>query len=259
MFQLVQRNFDFSHKLDRASSPRDEYWKHMHYFYEVLYFINGDVTYTVDSSSRHLVKGDLVIIHPGRFHFATVNRSVLYDRYVFKFPEEAIEQPFKDKLDTSNTFFRLNAPLQEIVASMDEAFNGFSSGEALILMKSKLIELLVYLLQNEKAIQSVNSNPITSEIISFIDVNITKNLSLKSIASALNYSPSYLANIFKKNMKTPLMQYIRNKKMIFARGLLKRGESPEHACEMLGFDDYSTFYRSYCKIIGEAPSKTRKG
>lgn len=145
-----------------------------------------------------------------------------------------------------------------LITSMDEIHGKFSPEEEAILLTNHLQELLIYLLQNEKSAQVVANNPISEEIISFIDQNITKNLSLKDVASALNYSPSYLANIFKKNLKTPLMQYIRTKKMIFARNLLKRGETPEHTAEILNFDDYSTFYRSYYKVIGESPSKTRK-
>lgn len=258
MFQFIHDNLDFSHKVDRASSPHDEYWKHMHYFYEVFYFISGDATYTVDSSVKKLEKGDLIIIHPGRFHFATVNRNVLYERYVFKFPEEAIPASFREKLQNSGTFFTLSGRLLNLLTSMDEICGKFSEEETSILFMNHIQDLLIYLLQNEKAIQKVADNPISSNIIKYIDDNITENLSLKKIAEALNYSPSYLSNIFKQNLKTPIMQYIRTKKMIFARNLLKRGTTPEQTAEMLHFDDYSTFYRSYCKVIGESPSKTRK-
>lgn len=258
MFQFEYNNLDFSHKLDRASSPKDEYWKHMHYFYEMLYFINGDVSYTVDSSSRHLEKGDLIIIHPGKFHFAEVNRNVMYERYVLKFPEEIFDSPFREKITGSATFFHLSDLFVPIISDMDSIVEAFPPDEAAMLLKAHVVELCANLLRNDAPGETSKTNPITSEIISFIDENITKDLSLKIIAEALNYSPSYLANIFKSNMRTPLMQYIRTKKMIFARGMLKHGQNPESTAEMLGFEDYSTFYRSYCKIIGESPSATHK-
>jgi len=258
MFSFVYGNLDFAHKLDRASSPKDEYWKHMHYFYEVLYFIAGDVNYQVDSAERQLRKGDLLIIHPGKFHFATVNRAVNYERYVLKFPEEMVDEPFRSKLGRSQTFFTLSLPLQELIQECDSIQSTYPPDEAAMLMKARIQELLIRLLQNSDAQEVVKDNPISSNIINYIDQNITQDLSLSSIAQALNYSPSYLASIFKKNLNTPMMQYIRTKKMIFARTLLKRGESPEKVAEILAFEDYSTFYRSYMKVIGESPSKTRK-
>ena len=54
MFSFVYKNIDFAHKLDKPSSPTEEYYKHIHSFYEILYFVTGKVTYTVESESRPL-------------------------------------------------------------------------------------------------------------------------------------------------------------------------------------------------------------
>ena len=43
MFSFVYGNIDFAHKIDNPSSPTEEYYKQMHAFIEILYFVRGDV------------------------------------------------------------------------------------------------------------------------------------------------------------------------------------------------------------------------
>ena len=60
MFGFAYKNIDFAHKLDKPSSPTEEYYKHIHSFYEILYFVKGKTTYTVESETRRLNEGDIV-------------------------------------------------------------------------------------------------------------------------------------------------------------------------------------------------------
>ena len=99
MFSFVYGNIDFTHKIDNPSSPTEEYYKHMHAFIEILYFVRGDVDYTVESETRTLRPGDVVLISPGKYHFATVNlREISYERYVLKFPESMVPGYIKETL-----------------------------------------------------------------------------------------------------------------------------------------------------------------
>ena len=66
MFSFVYKNIDFAHKLDKPSSPTEEYYKHIHSFYEILYFVTGKVTYTVESESRPMCEVDIVFIPHGK-------------------------------------------------------------------------------------------------------------------------------------------------------------------------------------------------
>ena len=55
-------------------------------------------------------------------------------------------------------------------------------------------------------------------------------------------------------MKIPVMQYVRYKKIIAAHQMILAGAKKSVVAELLDFNDYSTFYRSYVKIIGHAPT-----
>ena len=48
MFEFHYKDIYVSHKLDKPSSPTEEYHKHIHSFNEILFFVRGNVTYTVE-------------------------------------------------------------------------------------------------------------------------------------------------------------------------------------------------------------------
>ena len=55
-------------------------------------------------------------------------------------------------------------------------------------------------------------------------------------------------------MKAPIIQYVRTKKILAAHQMIENGAKPYQVAKKYGFDDYSTFYRSYVSIIGAAPA-----
>ena len=76
MFSFVYRDIDFAHKLDKPSSPTEEYYKHIHPFNEILFLVRGNVDYTVESETRHLAEEDVVFIPSGKI-FVQNTRNLL--------------------------------------------------------------------------------------------------------------------------------------------------------------------------------------
>ena len=52
MFNFKSDVIDFAHKIDEVSHPNEEYEKHMHIFYELLFLVKGDVIYNVEGESH---------------------------------------------------------------------------------------------------------------------------------------------------------------------------------------------------------------
>jgi AraC-like DNA-binding protein len=257
MFKFEKDGLDYSHKLDNASSPQDQYSKHMHPFFEILYFVDGDVDYTVESETRHLKPHDLIFIAPGKYHFGTVNKNLLYERYVIKFPTEIIPAYLRDRLHGMNSFYVNDSSQEYIFKGFDDFCNVFTGDDLYTMLRLRTVELLIGL-SHVLSPQPVLSDDMIPRIVSYIDNNLASDLSLEKIAAALAYSESYISNVFRKKMKCPLMQYIRSKKVIAANSLIRNGYRPQEAAEIFHFGDYSTFYRSYLKIIGTPPSSRRK-
>jgi AraC-like DNA-binding protein len=254
MFSFTLRNIDFSHKLDYASSPKDEYGKHMHPFMEIIYFVSGDAQYNVEGERRKLKPGDCILIQAGKFHFAEVNRSVLYERYVLKFPENMFPERLKPFLLYRSPFYRLTNEEMNVFKSLDNYYESMNDEDMYIICQAKLWELLALLDNTKPASMKDTDISVVSKITKYIELHLEDNLTLTKMSEDLNYSESYISNCFKKDMHIPIMKYIRSKKIIHAHSLIQNGAKPQDVCERLNFNDYSTFYRQYLKVIGVSPS-----
>jgi len=259
VFSFRYKDLDFSHKLDRASSPTDEYWKHMHPFNELIYFISGNVTYTVESENRQLKPGDLIFIRPGKFHFATVDKGVNYERYVFKFPDSILPSSLIQKMNSIPSFCSLANVPDNMFLILDGllGLGNFDEEEKRILSICETLKFLVYL-SKFPADDNSTKDEITSQITLYIENHLQDKLTLKEMASALSYSESYLISTFRKKMHCSIMQYVRSKKCILAYKMIRGGSKPHSVAEYLGFDEYSTFYRSYKAVLGFSPGEKNK-
>ena len=86
MFNFNYKEIDFAHKLNGHTLPSDDFKKHMHDFYELIFFVHGDVDYMIESKSKKLVSNDIILIPAGLLHYGVANIEVEYERYVLKFP-----------------------------------------------------------------------------------------------------------------------------------------------------------------------------
>lgn len=71
--------FKISHNKEKHSVPVPF---HSHDFYEIYFFVDGNVKYYIEDESYDLTKGDILIIPPGKLHRAVVRTDQPYDRYV---------------------------------------------------------------------------------------------------------------------------------------------------------------------------------
>ena len=97
------------------------------------------------------------------------------------------------------------------------------------------------------------NDDIISVLVDYIQAHIKEDLTLAKLIENLHYSGSYLSNLFKKEMHCSLMKYIKTKKIILAQIMIREGKKAVDVCEELKFNDYSTFYRTYVKVLGVSP------
>ncbi len=251
MFKFVKGAIDFSHKIDSPENPQEEYFKHLHPFIEVLYFVGGDVTYTVDSKSRVLQPGDLVFIAPGKYHYAAVNlNDVPYERYVLKFPEILVPEHLKSSLHFCEPFFLSSPECKQIFTSLDFYHDNLSEKDVHQIFLSKIPELLIWM-NKSAAVAKEEKNSLIDKIIDYIAEHISEPITLKSLSNDLMYSESYISNEFNKNMRISIMMYVRLKKIVYANMLIQGGMKKGAAAEKAGFMNYSTFFRAYRKLFGK--------
>lgn len=247
MFNFIYKDIDFAHKLDKASSPSEQYFKHIHCFNEILYFVHGDVEYTVESETRRLNEGDLVFIPSGKFHFAKVNSKISYERYVLKFPDEIFPK-FANNLFKPKGFFFPEGNNYDInFKLLDMYIKQYSQDEVYTLFLCELLKIIV-MLCHEPAQPFKKHNDFVVDLIDYIDVNIRKPITIQTLTDKFHYSKSFINTEFKKRMHIPIMQYVRTKKAIAAHQMILSGAKKSNVAALFGFETYSTFYRTYKKL-----------
>ena len=262
MFNFNYKEIDFAHKLNGHTLPSDDFKKHMHDFYELIFFVHGDVDYMIESKSKKLVSNDIILIPAGLLHYGVANVDVEYERYVLKFPLRLINDTLAKEIQDFTCFSGNYPALKELFTKLDNIYNNYSDEHKYILMVNTLSEILINM-QNKSKVSDeligVYHNPVVSKVIAYINENIKKNITLTDICNDLNFSRAHISNEFSHVMKIPVMTYIRYKKIIAAHQKILEGNVKinEVAYEY-GFEEYSTFYRNYIKIIGKPPYSNSK-
>lgn len=262
MFNFNYKEIDFAHKLNGHTLPSDDFKKHMHDFYELIFFVHGDVDYMIESKSKKLVSNDIILIPAGLLHYGVANIEIEYERYVLKFPLRLINDTLAKEIQDFTCFSGNYPALKELFIKLDNIYNNYSDEHKYILMVNTLSEILINM-QNKSKVSDeligVYHNPVVSKVIAYINENIKKNITLTDICNDLNFSRAHISNEFSRVMKIPVMTYIRYKKIIAAHQKILEGNVKinEVAYEY-GFEEYSTFYRNYIKIIGKPPYSNSK-
>lgn len=112
------------------------------------------------------------------------------------------------------------------------------------LADSILIEIL-YIINKTVAFANpeIKKKPIDN-IISYINENYTKKITLDILSEKFYISKYHLCRIFKETTGLTVLEYIRRKRILYANELINSGYSMNEASFLSGFNDYSSYYRT---------------
>ena len=258
--QFEEKDFYFHYTSEepRSFAP---YYKHCHSNYELYVFLEGNVDFIVENTSYKMQPNSILLIPPHKYHYAKIsNLNKPYRRFTFLFSPSAIPDNLKELLENEPKIFPWNANeeiLSKYFNKIPTAINNFSTCDTQLLLSLLLTEILLDLKYCDKSFQpTINYTVSTTlcNILSFVNEHIYEPLTVESISSSLFLTPVYVSQLFSKTMHISLMRYVKQKKLLLANDLIRNGSKATNAAIMLGFSDYSTFFRLYKKEFGHAPS-----
>lgn len=250
---------------------------HYHDGYELLMFLNGDVSMFVGSIEKKLVRGDLVIVPPYAVHglnLEGVPEDVIshYERVVLNIRPNFLKTLSDESADLFRFLKELSSEEYSIVHIDSESLNSFLRmldrlGAALrnrqfghsLMSKAALTEFIVNLAHyahHSAPAEFKNSMPrAVTEVIRYVDENLTGELTVEMIAEKLHHNTDYIGRLFKKATGGALKYYINAKKMSLAQQYLSQGYPPSDVCYMVGFENYSSFSRRFRAQVGMPPKQ----
>lgn len=245
---------------------------HHHDFYELYFFISGDVTYLIEGKTYDLKAGDIMLINSRELHQAIINsKDMPYERIVLW-----VNKSFLKELSTANTdltlcfeskeknnVLRANIEMQQdIKIQLNKllSLEKYKGIGAELLYKVYIIELMIHLnnlLLNDKLYTTVEvkkSNLIDS-IIEYINRHLDEDITLDEIAEGFYLSKYHLSREFKKQTGTTIHRYIVQKKLIEAKELILCKHPINSVYRQCGFGDYSNFFRAFKNEYGVTPKQ----
>ena len=105
--------------------------------------------------------------------------------------------------------------------------------------------------------QQTEGNKLILNIRQYIEFHYKDpNLSVSSMADALNRNPKYISRIFKEVTGTGILDYINQTRITKAKELMsEKRYSLEEISELVGYANVRAFRRAFVKITGNIPSK----
>ena len=252
----------YQHILDENSNKSLNYKAHSHSTYEILFVVNGNVSFVSEGIKYKLLRHDLLLVPPNTFHSIQIESDKNYERFSLAFtPAIAKSIRFSLANETSNTIlYRLKKTneIENIFQKLEYYTSVLSKDAFFDVCQALLKDLCYYLSTNKQHItfsQDTQYSPLLVNILNYINENLFTIKHMTDITSALFISYSYLIKLFRNQFNTSPKKYIMEKRLIEAQKLISQGEKPSVVYEKCGFESYNVFYRSYCAYFGYPPSK----
>ena len=268
---VVYKDSDLLLTHSRRKDPvATDYDLHVHEFYEVLCFVSGNADYLVEGREYHMYPGCMMIMRPAETHKLVIKGKGDYERYVLNFKADVLkEMGFSENLLTAFTQRELGEKNQYLPIE----FTGFDTVGFFRQLKEECelfparqpmianISFLLFALNSAflKKTSDVNTaDTLGKDLISYVNENLTRDISLASVSEYVHMSPSQVNRIFRRLTGTSVYDYVLSKRVIMAREMIEAGAGAVSASQMCGFGDYSSFYRLYKKRTGKAPGDVKR-
>lgn len=231
----------------------------IHPYHEILYYMDGDVTFLSEEFQEELSSGTLLLIPKASYHQFNIGNQSKYTRLVLNFPDmDGTEGLLASTMSEIRIIRNLNSHLSGILKRMCQVLSSERPvEERSIFLQGAFLMLLAELNLEEVEISSPRprqGDQLISRCIQYIDKKFTSDIGAEVIAREMNVSVSTLFHSFKKELGISVHRYIIEKRLIYAHKLISEGGKPTKIYLECGYNDYPTFYKAYLKMFGHTPS-----
>ena len=234
---------------------------HIHELHELYCLISGDVEYIVEGHAYPLQPGDILITKKAEAHSIRIRSDIPYEWITVSFNEQMLTGMHKNELiqflnnrpiGKNNLFPRAQFSSAPWMYYMDQIRSIVSRAKRQLYISILLTEL------SDACRDTVGVLPqwgygVIPDIVNYISAQATTPLRIDTLCRRFYISRAQLNRKFREYTGCSIWEYITNKRLMLARGMLQSGDAPAIACAKAGFNNYTTFYRAYRKKFGVSP------
>jgi AraC-like DNA-binding protein len=245
---------------DGFSEADTVFENHCHPFYEMIMVVCGKISISIENRRYTVSAGECVFIKPAEYHSLRSLDEAQYRRFTILFGEELIPIGIREELISRmrSAPVRVHPDMPSLFARLEWAVRQESREAYEPLATAILTELMYLLCEAESFSPEDESDKHLQEMVTYISEHITERLGLEEVAASALISRSSVSHIFKSRMNVSFKQYVLQKKIAYAAGLIQGGMTANEAANVIGYGNYAGFYKMYKKFLAEAPSNRKK-
>lgn len=233
--------------------------------FEIAFIISGSGHLVIEDQSFPVTTGSVTAILPGTNHRFTADADPGMQYYTLRFkdtPEDGELQTFFRNLGNASTS-GVNY-LSHIQSTMKLLFgihhaNGGISDCTFQSVCLGLLQLTKMLFTNETMTLRIGSKYSLNDILTYIQDNREKKITLESLSEHFNISPSHLSRLFSKAYHISPINYLIHSRIAYSTEyLLKSDLTITEISERVGYDNPTHFSNMFAKRIGCTPGEYRE-
>ena len=247
---------------------------HWHDELEIIYVRKAPLSIVIEGKEYTADDQSIFLVNPGQLHLMGSN-VLPVDYFTLLFPlefisfqtDDAFEKELMAPLRNHNMLLETEIPegtvhdslcflLEQLIAENEKSGYPDQIGTRILLLQ--FIQLLVknnLVNHTEKG----NSQGIQKELLSFLQQNNCRPISLKELSEHFHLSEKYISRYFKEHFHLTLSQYVNYLRLSHARHLLETTSLPiTELALQCGFSNVSYFIRTFKKSFGMSPLKYRR-
>lgn len=249
-----------------------QYRQHFHSSYEVYYFLEGNADYLVEGNEYHLTPYSIILLAPYVHHSIRVNSDAVYRRCTLYFSPTDITP---ERSSFLLSVFPNSKRSQQVVYyenvkdyHFEDFYQNLQSAETLppfmqtqchsIFLESFLAQVHIMCQNRCPSSVSTTAPSVITDIIEYLNNHIVKQHSLDELSERFHISKYYMNKLFKKTTGMTVIDYLIFKRVVLSKQYILNGENAANAALMVGFSDYSSFYRAYKRVLGTSPSTSKE-
>lgn len=248
---------------------------HIHSSFELCYVADGSGNYVTHSGMTTTKKGDIIIVHPGEFHYQSEKK--IDDSLVQYYMELRLKQPkanasakkasqYNEILNFLNSINIVSDPNMSLLPYLEKILNEFSdkkmgyAEKCQSLITSFMIDLMrIGNYKNSsnvfKNFGTANSSSLERNVQLFFSTQYKYNVTLQNFADSLCLSPRQASRIIKQKYGVSFLENLFKVRVQYAKIMIENTDKSldeiQNAC---GFKNYKSFLTNFRKYTGKSPA-----
>lgn len=252
------------------------YGLHCHDFYEFYVHYRGGLYFFVNDDIFEMHENQLIVLPPFHMH-GLFGQSPLfnYERaYLYVTPSTLtglggsqidLARIFAKKTDKGQYRFQMSdgdaAAFKQLTIQMEEDLDVTSPAERFT-NQARLMSCMDILVRTAQTSQEITAPPIAHdailEVVLYINEHFNTPIKLEDLARRFGISVSFLSHGFVKYTGRSVYSYVLYRRVQMAKEMIYSEIPLSDIAYQCGFNDYSSFMRSFNKIAGMSPYAYRK-